>query len=522
MNNSLAEVHPELVSEWSEKNLPLTPDDITFGSNKKVWWRGACGHEWQTSVKAHSNGEKCPICSGARVIAGINDLATLEPLLAKQWSKKNKIKPTEVSIGSHKKVIWRCEKGHEWEAAVKSRTINRTGCPYCSHNKVLGGFNDLATLLPDIAAEWSDRNYPLLPTQVIQKDKCDGIKTEARYTTIDELFDLWANMKRGLKNNTFENYKYMYNTFVRPVIGSKRISTLKKSDIKKYYNYLVDERNLKPSTIDNIHTVLHQVLQIAVDDDFIRNNPSDNVLRELKKAHCFQSEKRRALTKLEQELFLNFMKTHPVYEHWYPVFAVMIGTGLRVGEVTGLRWCDIDMESGMIDVNHTLVYYDHRTEGSKSGCYFNVNTTKTPASMRQVPMLGFVKEAFEHEKQKQEDLGLHCEVTIDGYTDFIFINRFGQAQHQATLNKAIRRIIRDCNDEQFLHSDEPDVLLPHFSCHSLRHTFTTRMCEAGVNIKVIQDALGHSDISTTLNIYADVTKEMKAEEFKGLDSYFKV
>lgn len=93
MNNSLAEVHPELVSEWSEKNLPLTPDDITFGSNKKVWWRGACGHEWQTSVKARSNGEKCPICSGARVIAGINDLATLEPLLVKQWSKKNKIKP---------------------------------------------------------------------------------------------------------------------------------------------------------------------------------------------------------------------------------------------------------------------------------------------------------------------------------------------------------------------------------------------------------------------------------------------
>ena len=166
MNNSLAEVHPELITEWSEKNLPLTPDDITFGSNKKVWWKGTCGHEWQTSVKARSNGEKCPICSGARVIAGINDLATLEPLLAKQWSKKNKIKPTEVSIGSHKKVIWRCEKGHEWEAAIKSRTINKTGCPYCSHNKVLAGFNDLATLLPDVAAEWSDRNYPLLSTQV--------------------------------------------------------------------------------------------------------------------------------------------------------------------------------------------------------------------------------------------------------------------------------------------------------------------------------------------------------------------
>ena len=61
MSNSLAAVHPELIAEWSEKNLPLTPDSITFGSNKKVWWKGACGHEWETSVKARSNGEKCPI-----------------------------------------------------------------------------------------------------------------------------------------------------------------------------------------------------------------------------------------------------------------------------------------------------------------------------------------------------------------------------------------------------------------------------------------------------------------------------
>lgn len=101
MTGSLASVHPELIPEWSEKNLPLTPDKITFGSNKRVWWKGACGHEWETSVKARSKGEKCPICSGARVIEGINDLATLKPLLAQEWSKKNKLKPTEVSVASH-------------------------------------------------------------------------------------------------------------------------------------------------------------------------------------------------------------------------------------------------------------------------------------------------------------------------------------------------------------------------------------------------------------------------------------
>ena len=103
MSNILSEVHPELVAEWSDKNLPLTPDRITYGSNKVVWWKGACGHERKTSVKARSNGENCPICSGARVIEGINDLATLKPELADEWSSKNDpLKPTMVTTGSHK------------------------------------------------------------------------------------------------------------------------------------------------------------------------------------------------------------------------------------------------------------------------------------------------------------------------------------------------------------------------------------------------------------------------------------
>lgn len=355
----------------------------------------------------------------------------------------------------------------------------------------------------------------------IEKDKKDGIKAEARYTTLNDIYELWKDLKRGLKNNTFENYKYMYETFVRQQLGSKTVSSLKKSDIKRFYNYLADERHLKPATIDNIHTVLHQILDMAVDDDYLRNNPSNNVLKELKQSHCFQTEKRRALTRPEQELLLSYLKNTPSASLWYPIFAVLIGTGLRVGEATGLRWCDIDLEEGIIDVNHTLVYYDHRTEGSKRGCYFNINTTKTPAGKRQVPMLDFVKEAFLMEKERQELLDIHCEAVVDGYTDFIFLNRFGQPQHQSTLNKAIRRIIRDCNDEQLLKDENAKILLPHFSCHSLRHTFTTRMCEAGVNVKVIQDTLGHKDISTTLNIYTDVTKELRRSEFEGLDSYFK-
>ena len=355
----------------------------------------------------------------------------------------------------------------------------------------------------------------------ITKDKSDGIKTEARYTTLNEMFDLWKTLKRGLKDNTFQNYVYLYDTFARYVIGDKFVTKLKKSDIKRYYIYLADERGLKASTIDGVHTVLHQVLDMAVDDNYIRNNPSDRVLKELKQSYFAKTEKRMALTRAEQDLFLDFLKNSRIYSHWYSVFAVMLGTGLRVGELTGLRWCDIDLENGVIDVNHTLIYYSHRSADSKQGCYFNINTPKTAASNRQVPMLDFVKEAFIKEKEVQELLDIKCEAVVDGYTDFIFVNRFGNVQHQGTLNKAIKRIIRDCNDEQFLKSDNPKVLLPHFSCHSLRHTFTTRMCEAGVNVKVIQDTLGHTDVSTTLNIYTDVTKELKRVEFEGLDRFFK-
>ena len=135
-------------------------------------------------------------------------------------------------------------------------------------------------------------------------------------------------------------------------------------------------------------------------------------------------------------------------------------------------------------------------------------------------MLEFVKEAFVMEKERQQEAGITCHSVIDGYTDFIFLNRDGEVHKDAALNRVIKRIIRDCNDEQFLKSENPEVLLPNFSCHSLRHTFTTRMCEAGTNIKLMQDILGHQDVSTTMNIYADVTKELREKEMGNLEEYF--
>lgn len=347
----------------------------------------------------------------------------------------------------------------------------------------------------------------------IIRDKVDGIRAECKNATVNDVYDLWRNMKRGLKDNTFQNYCYMYELFVGPDLGQMKIQTLKKSDVKRFYNTLIDERHLKISTVDGIHTVLHQVLTVGVEDGYLRINVSDNVLRELKKENNMEVEKKKALTLQEQELFLNYLRSeNNQYYHWYTIFAVMLGTGMRVGEVTGLRWCDIDWENEMIDVNHTLVYYKH----SQNGCYYNIHMPKTKAGIRQIPMLDYVKEAFLLEKQYQEELGISCKTIIDGYTDFIFINRFGGVQNQGTLNKAIRRIMRDCNEEQLRKVKSNPVLLPRFSCHTLRHTFTTRLIEQNVNVKVVQNILGHKDVKTTLDIYANVTKEFKTQEIKAM------
>lgn len=352
----------------------------------------------------------------------------------------------------------------------------------------------------------------------VLRDVLDGVKADKNNLTINDLYNSWIQLKRGLKDNTFSNYKYMYTQFVEPDFGKNKLVDLKRSDVRGFYNFLAEERHIQVNTIDSIHTVLHQVLELGVEDDYLRYNPSDNALKELKKARNFETKRRRALTVPEQELFESFLSKQGQYHRWYPIFIIMLYTGMRVGEITGLRWCDIDLEDETISVNHTLVYYDKRDE---ERCTFSINTTKTKAGDRTIPMLPKVKDAFLMEKEYQEECGLRSKAVVDGYRDFIFVNRFGNVQHQGTLNKALRRIIRDCNYEVLDRDHSEDVtILPKFSNHSLRHTFTTRMCEAGVNIKAMQSILGHADAETTLDIYAEATKDLKKAELISFEKFF--
>jgi hypothetical protein len=132
--NDLATVNYALAKEWNQvKNGKLTPKEITIGSDKKVWWQCEKGHEWQAQVCDRAHGKGCPYCSGKKVLSGYNDLATTNPELTKEWNceKNGELKPKDVTAGSGKKVWWKCDKGHEWQAIINNRNKGK-GCPYCS------------------------------------------------------------------------------------------------------------------------------------------------------------------------------------------------------------------------------------------------------------------------------------------------------------------------------------------------------------------------------------------------------
>ena len=343
----------------------------------------------------------------------------------------------------------------------------------------------------------------------IQRDTLDGIDTDCKLS-LNDVYERWKRVKRGLKDNTFQNYTYMYEAFVMPSFGKAMIADIKKSDVRAFYNYLKEDRALGIPSIDNIHTVMHQVFDLAAEDELIRVNPSDGALKELKRTHKEEPVEVRSLTFKEQAVFENILATNPKFKRWHPLYTTMLLTGMRVGEISGLRWCDIDFEKKLISVNHTLVYYN---KGKlRGGCAYAINTPKTKAGCRLIPMMPEVVEALKEEKEYQELEGLKCNSTIDGYTDFVFLNRFGDVYNQSALNRALDRIERDWNVKA---ADIKDAIpLPPLTNHWLRHTFATRMVEAGVLPKALQEIMGHKDIATTMNYYASASEDFTAEEIE--------
>ena len=350
----------------------------------------------------------------------------------------------------------------------------------------------------------------------LMKDQLDGLDLYvAGKASVNDTFDRYMSTKYNLRESTRSSYFYTYDHYVHDTFGNKRIAEIKYSDVLQFYYYLLNEVKISLGTLDTVHCLLHPTFQLAVRDEIIRNNPTDGVMKEISRESGKNRGIRHALTVEQQRAFMEYIANHPIYYHWWPMFTVLLGTGCRIGEALGLRWQDLDYDRRTISINHSLSYYQ-KPESNKS--VLRISKPKTEAGIRTIPMLDVVKDSFEMLYEEQLENGFN-ETEIDGMSGFIFCNRFGTVPNPQTVNHTIKRIANSYNADEVVRAKKErrdPIILPNFSCHHLRHTFCTRLCENETNLKVIQSIMGHRNIETTMDIYAEATEEKKQESFENL------
>lgn len=328
--------------------------------------------------------------------------------------------------------------------------------------------------------------------------------------TLNDMCDVWIASKQDLRPNTLTGYQRTYDIYVRNGLGKKNLEEITTADVKFFYSTLKDSRSLSTETICRIQNIVFQIFQYAMDSEIILKNPATHATKEMKRNHPKHTSLRPALTETQANILTDFIKETEDIARWYPIVYVLIHTGLRLGEFISLRWCDVDLDKGYVDVNHSISYY---ASNGKKGTFHISEGTKTVAGNRRIPIGKDVVEAFMIEKEYQIKNEIICHSNIDGYTDFVFVNRFGKVYSQRDLNVAISRIVERYNLSPVLDGKGEEVLFPHLTCHCFRHTFAVILCERNVNVKVAQMLLGHKDISTTMDIYMRVSERFMFEEY---------
>ena len=350
----------------------------------------------------------------------------------------------------------------------------------------------------------------------IRRDYEDGIDAEkAKTIEVNHMIERYLRNKPDLKETTKGTYRFLYLHHIHDSIGKRKISDVKYSDIKGFYYSLIIEKELSATTVDHINTLLHPAFQMAVRDELIRLNPTDGVMKEIKGSKYWVENKRKALTIDEQTRFMDFVRENREYTGWCPIITVLLGTGLRIGELLGLVWSDINFEERTLSVTRTM----NDSPDGDGICKKRIQTPKTKASIRDIPMISEVNDAFLREYELQKCLGF-CEEEIDGVSGFIFSNSAHMVYTDSAINRALHQIVDDYNEQETENAKKENrdpLFLPYFSCHILRHTFCSRLCESEPNPKIAQEIMGHSDIQTTLNIYAGIDKSVKKKSVFNLD-----
>lgn len=300
--------------------------------------------------------------------------------------------------------------------------------------------------------------------------------------TVDTWFDFWLNtLHADVRYNTKRNYQSYYNRRIKETIGCMLIS-----DVKPLHCMAVlNEAKLKGDSHGSMvktRSVMSSLFSTAVENELINKSP---VTKSVKAAQTPKKE-RTVLTEQQQKEFLEIAKPHSHYEE----FMFVLYTGLRAGELQGLKWSDVDWKEKTIHIQRTMYYDDDKKE-------FYENPTKTNAGDRIIPLTNAAFDILESRR--------HRKLVNFHKWDFVFLNSEGNITPTKTYNKILKSIVKQMGIEKF-------------SMHNLRHTFASRCIELGMTPKVLQKLLGHERIAMTMDLYVHVSGEVLRSEIERLNS----
>lgn len=319
--------------------------------------------------------------------------------------------------------------------------------------------------------------------------------------TLNSQISLYLGIKTKLADSTRENYRYYFEHSIRnSALGHKKIKEIKKSDILVFYSIMSND-GYSAGTIKILQKIIRPSLQLACDDGLLAKNPADGCVKE----YAEDMEKKFALTFAEEKEFLDRILARPRMKRYYPFYAILLKTGLRISEAIGLTWDDVDMEKMEFHINHQVQY---RYINGK--VQFYASEPKTSAGTRTIPMMNDVYRLFTEQRKIWLESKKSEDFSVDGYSNFVFVSH---VSGKCLCHNSIRRMMRNI----VKMNSEREVQLPDISPHILRHTAICRLAESGCDIKVLQYLAGQTDIKITMRVYNHVDRERVLREIERLE-----
>lgn len=351
----------------------------------------------------------------------------------------------------------------------------------------------------------------------IERDLQDGIDSSKGDMTLNQLFQIYMDTKSDLRESTRYNYLAVWkNAIEGSDLGNMKIANIKQLHIRKFYTELV-KKGLAANTIKLYHNLIYPALELAVDSDIIRKNPA----KDCKKGIGGTRKERESMTIAEQERILDFVKGNNKYSVYYPMIVFALSTGLRVGELTGLRWSDVDLKESVVHIRRQLIY-----KNLGDGCKFYIQDLKTEAGQRDIPLTVNARKSLIRQKEICLLLGKAVKKQeVDGISDFVFTNSQGKPYAANAINFVLDNIVKAYNkleDKQAETEHRDPELLPHISAHILRHTACTRLAETGLEPKVLQYIMGHANVSVTLDVYTHLDFSQIQEKMEAVQENMKI